>query len=191
MSAAPKMKITPEEYLRLERAAEFRTEYLHGEIFSMAGASGSHNYIAGNIYNFLRNAFKNGKCKVYMSDMRVSPNANGYFYPDVVVACNKIHFLDEKEDTLLNPIVIVEVLSKSTASFDRGDKFIEYRSIKSLRDYLLISQEKAMVEHHTRQADGWLLQERKQLSDQIQLASLNLSLGLDVIYEGVEFPEAK
>jgi len=187
MSAAPRQPITPEEYLRLERAAAYRTEYLHGEIFSMAGASSSHNYIAGNIYNFLRNAFKNGKCRVYMSDMRVSPNANGYFYPDVVVACNKIHFLDEKEDTLLNPTVIVEVLSKSTANFDRGDKFIEYRSIKSLRDYLLISQETTMVEHHARQTDGWLLQERKLLSDQITLASLNLSLGLDVIYEGIEF----
>lgn len=126
-----------------------------------------------------------------MSDMRVSPNAKGYFYPDVVVACNKIHFLDEREDTILNPTVVFEVLSKSTASYDRVDKFIEYRSIKSLRDYLLVSQETMMVEHHSRQADGWLLQERKQLSDHIQLASLNLSLGLDVIYEGVEFPEAK
>jgi Uma2 family endonuclease len=191
MSAAPKILLTTEEYLRQERGAEYRTEYLHGEVFAMAGANRRHNVIAGNIFAYLHAQLKGAPCQAYQSDMRVSPNANGYFYPDVVVACNKIHFLDEKEDTLLNPIVIVEVLSKSTASFDRGDKFIEYRSIKSLRDYLLISQEKAMVEHHTRQADGWLLQERKQLSDQIQLASLNLSLGLDVIYEGVEFPEAK
>lgn len=191
MSAAPKMLLTSEEYLRLERVAEFRTEYLQGEVYAMAGANHGHNVIAGNIFAFLHAQLKGTSCQAYQSDLRVSPNANGYFYPDVVVASNKVHFLDEKEDTLLNPTVIVEVLSKSTASFDRGETFIEYRSIKSLRDYLLISQEKAMVEHHTRQADGWLLQERKQLSDQIHLASLNLSLGLDVIYEGVEFPEAK
>lgn len=191
MSAAPRQPITPEEYLRLERAAANRTEYLHGDVFAMAGANRRHNVIAGNIFAFLHARLKGMPCQAYQSDMRVNPNANGYFYPDVVVACNKIHFLDEREDTLLNPTVIVEVLSKSTASYDRGDKFIEYRSIKSLRDYLLVSQETMMVEHHSRQADGWLLQERKQLSDHINLASLNLTLGLDVIYEGVEFPEAK
>lgn len=186
MSAAHRHLITPEEYLRLERAAEHRTEFLHGEVFAMAGASSSHNYIAGNIYNFFRNAFKNGNCKVYMSDMRVSPNADGYFYPDIVVACGKVHFLDEKEDTLLNPIVIVEVLSKSTSNYDHGDKFSEYRSSKTLRDYLLVSQDTAMVEHHTRQSDGWFLQDRKQLSDHVTLASLNLSLSLEVIYEGID-----
>lgn len=126
-----------------------------------------------------------------MSDMRVSPNADGYFYPDVVVACGKIHFLDEKEDTLLNPTVIVEVLSKSTSNYDHGDKFSEYRSSKTLRDYLLISQDTMMVEHHSRQLDGWLLQERKLLSDQVTLASLNLSLSLDIIYEGIDFPALK
>lgn len=191
MSASPRHLITPEEYLRLERAVEYRSEFLHGDIFAMAGTSSSHNYIAGNIYNFFRNALKNGNCKVYMADMRVSPNADGYFYPDVVVACGKIHFLDEKEDTLLNPTVIVEVLSKSTSNYDHGDKFSEYRTSKTLRDYLLVSQDSAMVEHHSKQPDGWLLQERKLLSDQIPLASLNLSLSLDVIYEGIDFTAPK
>jgi Uma2 family endonuclease len=119
MSAGPKMKLTPEEYLRLERAAEFRTEYLHGEVFAMAGANRRHNVIAGNIFAFLHAQLKGTPCQAYQSDMRVSPNANGYFYPDVVIACNKIHFLDENEDTLLNPTVIVEVLSEYTPHYNK------------------------------------------------------------------------
>src|SRR5579871_1994670 len=103
MSAAPKLKITPEEYLRMERAAEYRSEFLHGELLAMAGANRRHNIIAGNIFAYLHSRLKGTSCQAFHNDMRVSPNADGYFYPDVVVACGKIHFLDEKEDTLLNP----------------------------------------------------------------------------------------
>jgi Uma2 family endonuclease len=186
MSAAPRQRVTPEEYLRLERAAEYRSEYLHGEIYAMAGATGSHNYIAGNIYNFLRNAFKNGRCKVYMSDMRVSPNADAYFYPDVVVACDKIHFLNDREDNLLNPTVIFGVKSRGSSGYGHGNKFVEYRAIRSLRDYILVSRDRLLVEHHTRQGDKWVLEDHKQLSDQVTLASLNLAISLETMYEGVE-----
>lgn len=191
MSAAPKIKLTPEKYLKAERLAEFKSEYVAGEVFAMAGANLRHNIIAGNIFAFLHARLKGTPCKVFQNDMRVSPNADGYFYPDVVVAYGNIHFLDEKEDTLLNPTVIVEVLSKSTSNYDHGDKFSEYRTSKTLRDYLLVSQDTAMVEHHCKQTDGWLLQERKLLSDQISLASLNVSLSLEVIYEGIDFSAPK
>lgn len=158
MSAAPKIKLTPEEYLKAERLAEFKSEYANGEVFAMAAAKRSHNLLAGNLFSTLHGFLKNNPCEVFNSDMRVSPAGDQYFYPDVSVACSKLKFLGESEDTLLNAIVIVEVLSPSTANYDRVGKFIEYRKMQSLQDYVLVSQDQILVEHHVKQADGsWQL----------------------------------
>lgn len=189
MSAAPKVKITPAEYLEAERRAEFKSEFTHGEIFSMAGAGRNHNHLAGNLYSELHAFLKNNPCEVFNSDMRVSPTGDSYYYPDVSVACSKIKFLDNQQDTLLNPSVIIEVLSPSTADYDRGGKFVEYRKIASLQDYVLVSQDQILVEHHSRQSEGsWLLREYRKLSDTMTLSSLNLTIPLSVIYERVDIP---
>ncbi|MFT3881689.1 MAG: Uma2 family endonuclease [Gemmatales bacterium] len=188
MSAAPRKPLSPEEYLKAERLAEFKSEYIAGEAFAMAGAKRNHNHLSGNIYSQLRTLMPNGACEVFISEMRVSPNHDNYYYPDVAVACSKIKFLDNNKDTLLNPIVIVEVLSPSTATFDRGSKFFAYRQMPSLQDYILVSQDRVLIEHHARQPDGsWLLREYRQLSDLLRLDSLDISIPLTAIYERVEF----
>lgn len=188
MSAALKTLITPEDYLLLEQVAQSRSEFSNGEIYAMAGASRTHNKIAMNIASYLHGLMRGKPCEVYQSDMRVSPHASAYYYPDVVVACQKIHFLNEKEDTLLNPVVLFEVLSPSTSNYDRGEKFLACRTIKSLKDYVVISQDRVLVEHHRRQPDGWLLQERRTLQEVIRLESLSLEIPLQLIYDGLEVP---
>lgn len=188
MSAAAKRKITPEEYLKAERLAEFKSEYAGGEVFAMAGVKKNHDRVAGNIYSELHSFLKNNPCEVFSSDIRVSPTGDHYFYPDVTVACSKIKFLDDSQDTVLNAVVIVEVLSPSTAHYDRVGKFIEYRKMDSLQDYVLVSQDQVLVEHHVRQPDNsWLLREFRKLSDSITLASLSVTISLNTIYERVEF----
>ena len=177
MSAAAKTPLTPEQYLQAERLAEQKSEYVAGELFAMAGARRNHNHLAGNFYTELRSLMKAGTCEAFISDMRVSPGHDHYFYPDVTVACSKIKFLDDNKDTLLNPVVIVEVLSPSTAVYDRGGKFFAYRQMPSLQDYILVSQDRVLVEHHARQGDGsWLLREWHQLSDQLKPMSLSKEL---------------
>lgn len=188
MSAAPRKPLTPEEYLKAERLAEFKSEYIGGDAFAMAGGKFNHSCISSNIIRSTGNLLAAQSCKVLGSDMRVSPYADSYFYPDVSIACGQTKFLDDKKDTLLNPIVIVEVLSPSTATFDRGSKFFAYRQMPSLQDYILVSQDRVLVEHHARQADGsWLLREYRQLSDLLKLDSLGISVPLTAIYERVEF----
>ena len=140
MSSLPKARFTPEEYLALERQAEYRSEFFHGEIFAMAGASREHNLIAGNVSRELGNQLKGRPCETYQSDMRVKVSDTGlYTYPDVVVACGELAFEDDEVDTLLNPTLLIEVLSESTESYDRGKKFGYYRTIQSLAEYLLVA----------------------------------------------------
>ena len=147
MSTAAKSRHTPEQYLAIERAAVFRSEFFRGEMFAMVGASRKHNLIAGNIFGELRQQFKDRKCEVYQSDMRVKVNATGlHTYPDVVATCDEPRFEDNQVDTLVNPKVIVEVLSPSTELWDRGKKFEHYRNIPSLREYVLISHDHVLVE---------------------------------------------
>lgn len=182
---------TAEEYLTLEREAETKSEYDHGEIIPMPGASRKHNIIAICISAFLYMLFRKSSLEVYQSDMRVKVSDGGlYTYPDVVVADAPI-FEDAEVDTLLNPIVIFEVLSKSTEQRDRGDKFEQYRTINSLTDYILVSQDRCRVEQFTRQSDdSWLYRAYLEQSDSIHVASIDCELSLEDIYEKIEFTEA-
>jgi Uma2 family endonuclease len=190
MSAQPQLAyITPEEYLALEREAEYKSEYFNGEIFAMSGASTAHNQITMNVSAEIHTQFKKSPCRVYSNDMRVKVSPTGlYTYPDVVAICDKSRFDDEQKDTLLNPTVIIEVLSDSTASYDRDDKFKHYRrTLDSLMEYLLIAQDECHIEHYVRQGNNqWLLSETNDLQQVIKLSSINCQLALSDIYDKVE-----
>ncbi len=189
MSSRSKPRYTPEEYLATERRnAQQRSEYLAGEIFAMGGASERHNLIVTNIVRELSIQMKGQPCKVYSSDMRVKvASTDLYTYTDIVAPCGEAKFDDDQKDTLLNPILIIEVLSKSTEGYDRGEKFEHYRKLQSLAEYLLVSQEKPHVDHYVRQPyNQWLLSESSNLQDTIQLHSINCSLAIAEIYDKVE-----
>lgn len=187
MSRQIKPYITPEEYLELERKAEFKSEYLHGEVFAMTGASRKHNLIVGNIGGELRQQLKGKPCEVYPGEMRVKAPANlSYVYPDVVAVCEEPRFEDDHFDTLLNPTLVVEVLSKSTESYNRLAKSAYYRTIESLTEYLLVAQEEYRVEQYVRQADGrWLLSDVRSLESVIELKAIGCSLALHDIYDRI------
>jgi Uma2 family endonuclease len=185
MSAIPKQRYTPEEYLAIERNAEYKSEYLNGEIFAMSGASRKHNLISGNVYAALHGQLRKRKCEIYTGDMLVMVNDTGlYTYPDIAIVCDAPRFDDDMFDILLNPQVIIEVLSKSTESYDRGAKFAHYRTIDSLSDYLLISQDKLLVEHYIRhEKKSWLLSEYVSLEDVIRISSVGCELAIADMYE--------
>lgn len=189
MSANAKIYITPREYLINERKRDFKSEYWNGELYAMAGASERHNLITANVVADFHTQLRKRSCKVYPSDMRVKIPAMGlYTYPDVVVVCGKPQFEDEENDTLLNPTVVVEVLSKSTENYDRGRKFENYRRLDSLTEYLLIAQDRAYIEHYVRQGDNqWLLSETKELQDVIELPTIECKLALADVYDKVDF----
>lgn len=187
MSSQQKVHLSPEEYLVIERAAETRSEYFNGEMFAMVGASREHNLIVANITSELRQALKGSPCELYPTDMRVRVPATGlYTYPDVVVVCNEPLFEDEHVDTLLNPTLSVEVLSESTESYDRGKKFSNYRTIESLREYMLVAQDEYRIEQYLKQADGsWLFSETNSLPGQVQVLSIQCVLRLEEVYDRV------
>jgi len=179
--------LTPEEYLAFERKATTKHEYLNGQIVAMSGASFAHNFITVNIATHLNIQLMNGECRVATSDMRVKvTEIDAYFYPDVVVVCGEPVPEDNVFDTLLNPTVIVEVLSPSTETYDRGEKFEYYQQIASLKDYILISQDKVHIEHYCRQGAGWLQTEFQELSDVLSLRSIDCELRLQDVYRRVE-----
>jgi len=188
MSSQVKDYYTPEEYLALERQAVDKSEYFSGEIFAMTGASGRHNLVAGNVFAALHIQLRKRPCEIYPSNMLVKVSPTGlYTYPDVVIVCGEPLFDDEQKDTLVNPTVLVEVLSKSTASYDRGEKFEHYRKLKSLAEYLVIAQNKYHVEHYIRQPDNqWLLSETDEIQKTIHLPSIECDLTLADIYDKVE-----
>jgi Uma2 family endonuclease len=181
--AAEKRAITPAEYLALERSSPEKHEYCDGEIFAMAGASEAHDLIVANVVGELRAALRHRPCKVYPSDMRLKVPATGlYTYPDASALCGLAELEDTEVDTLLNPAVIVEVLSASTEDYDRGTKFKNYRSIPSFREYVVVSQAEVLVEHHVRQADGsWLMREHR-AGERFELAALGCGLAVDELY---------
>ncbi|MDQ3684127.1 MAG: Uma2 family endonuclease [Acidobacteriota bacterium] len=199
MSSQTKTFITPEEYLAIERQAETRSEYFNGEMFptnsvrrehdalGMTGASRRHNLIAGNIFAALHRQLSERPCEVYPSDMRVCISATGlYTYPDVVVVCGEPKLQDSYLDTLLNPVVIVEVLSGSTEAYDRGRKFEHYQQIESLREYILVAQGPYRVEQFVRQsAAQWLYSEARRPEDVIELGSIECELALKDVYAKV------
>ena len=190
MSLQPKTYLTPEEYLAIERKAESKSEYFHGEMFAMAGASERHVLIVTNVVAELRGQPRHRPCTVYSTDLRVRVSPTGlYTYPDVVVVCGQPQFADDQKDTLLNPTLIVEVLSESTKDYDRGGKFEHYRTLTSLREYVLIDQDKYHVEHFVRQPENrWLLSETNRLGDTIRLPSIDCDLALAEVYDKVELP---
>jgi Uma2 family endonuclease len=189
MSSQPTTRLTPEEYLARERVAETRSEYYQGEVYLMTGASRNHNLITINVVSALHSQLRGRPCELYASDMRVKVSRTGlYTYPDVVVVCGRPRFDDEHKDTLLNPNVLVEVLSPSTEAYDRGAKFQQYRKLESLTDYLLIAQDSHHIEHFVRQQDDqWLLSEATSQDAIIHLDSIGCDLALGLVYEKIEF----
>ena len=188
MPLQPQQRYSPQEYLELERKAEYKSEYFAGEIFAMSGASERHNLIVMNVAAALHTQFRGRPCKVYASDMRVKVSPTGlYTYPDVVAVCEEVQLEDDQLDTLLNPTVLVEVLSKSTEAYDRGDKAGHYRKLSSLAEYVLISQDKHHIEHYARQPDNhWLLSEASDLKETLVLPSVNASLVLSDVYDRID-----
>ena len=182
--------LTPEQYLEIERKAEFKSEYYQGEMFLMGGAREAHNLIVFNLAGVIGVQLRKRRCRAYVNDMRVCVNATGmYTYPDAVVVCGEPQFLDETRDTLLNPSLIVEVLSPSTEFCDRVRKFEHYRAVQSVSEYLVVSSERVSAELYTRQPDGrWLLTTASRMEDSLDLQSVGVHLALADLYEKVEFP---
>ncbi len=190
MTAIPKVRLTAAEYLSIERKAETRSEFFAGEMFAMSGAGREHNLISLNIGGELREKLKDRACEVYTTDMRVRVSTGLYTYPDVVVACGNPRFEDDHVDILLNPIVLIEVLSESTADYDRGTKFKHYRQIPSLREYVLVDQTVAQIEQFVRDDDGkWALTEIAGLENTLSLDSIGCQIPLSEIYRKVTFPQ--
>lgn len=186
-------RLSEADYLRVEREADFRSEYFDGEMFAMAGGTRAHSLIATNLLRELSSRLKDTDCVTYNTDLRIKVEATGLLtYPDVSIACGEQRFLDETEDTLLNPTVIIEVLSDSTEAYDRGKKFEHYRQLRSLQEYLLVSQKEPRLEQFVRQANGeWTLKEAAGLNAEIQLNSLGIVLRLAEVFAKVQFPPAR
>lgn len=189
MSALPKKTLTPEKYLEIERAAEFKSEFHDGEMFAMAGTNRRHSFIVGDFGGALRTRFKGGACEVHTTEIRVRVKEDGlYTYPDVVAVCGRPEFLDETEDTLLNPQLIIEVLSKSTEDYDRGKKFLLYRGLESLREYVLVRPDAPHIEQYQKEDSfRWTMVETIGLDRTIHLTSVGCDIPLTEIYERVEF----
>lgn len=181
---------TTEAYLDYERSTDLRHEFIAGQVYAMAGASERHNQIASAFHYTLYGQLMERPCQVFQSDMRVQAAADVFFYPDLVVVCGQAQYKDETRDTLLNPVVIIEVLSPSTEDYDRGRKFTFYRRITTLQDYVLVSQKLLQVEHYSRQgADTWMLTDFSQPEDTLHLPAAGCTLSLADIYRGVRFEE--
>lgn len=182
--------ITPDEYLKMERHSETKHEYFNGRIYAMTGASEAHNTIAGNLIGILYAEVIDKGCRVYPGDMRVKVSPTGlYTYPDVTVVCGKPQTEKNELDTLLNPILLVEILSPSTAEYDRSEKFRHYRTLKSLQDYLLVSQDRVWVEHYTLRAGEWIYNDATTLDALLNLPSINTNLPLAKVYQNVNFED--
>lgn len=190
MAALPKKQWTVEDYLAFERSSEDRHEYLNGEIYLMTGASRNHNLIVLNTAASLHSQLRDRPCEIYASDMRVRTGQRGYVYPDVVVVRGEPQLEDGELDTLLNPTVIIEVLSSSTEQYDRGQKFHQYRALPSVQEYVLIAQELARIEVYRRQEQGqWLYTATTTPDDLIELTSIDAKLSLTDVYARVTFTE--
>jgi Uma2 family endonuclease len=189
MSAIPKTKLTSAEYLEFERKSEIKHEYFNGEIFVMSGAKRNHNKVATNINGLVWQHLKGKNCESYSNDMRVFvPKTGLYTYPDLVVVCGEPLFQDNVFDTLLNPVLLIEVLSETTESYDRGKKFQHYRSIESLEEYVLVSQTEARIEKYVKHGDGfWLLSEAVGLDSEIEFSSIECRIALAEVYDKIEF----
>jgi Uma2 family endonuclease len=186
-SVQPPLRMSPEEYLAFDRASELKHEYVNGEVRAMTGASLRHVRIVANVTVRLASVLNPRGCDVLPSDMRVrAPGMATYLFPDITVLCGEAEMADEQMDILLNPTLVVEVLSPSTSDYDRGDKWDKYRRIPSLREYVLIWQDRMHVERYTRQGDHfWLFAEVSQPGERLELESVGCVLEVSGIYDGV------
>ncbi|HKR00210.1 MAG TPA: Uma2 family endonuclease [Pyrinomonadaceae bacterium] len=187
MSTQPNIYLSPEEFLALERQAEYKSEYFDGVVYALAGASERHNLITLNAAADLVLQLRGRSCRVYSNDMKVRlPDSRKFFYPDVVVVCGEPRFHDERTDVLLNPVLIIEVLSESTEAFDRGGKFQAYQRLESLQEYILISQIKPVAEQYVRQSETiWKYTAAIGLESSLTLPSIECTLGLSTVYDKV------
>jgi Uma2 family endonuclease len=184
-------KLTEEQYLALERAAEFKSEYFDREMFAMSGRSMQHARLQQNLTTELSIALRGGRCEAFGSDLRVRVSSRMYTYPDVSVVCRKPLLADDRQDVLLNPVAVFEVLSPSTEKYDRGLKLQRYRTITTLQDYILVSQSELRIEQYTRQENNlWILRDYESLDEELTIASIGVSLPMRRIYDRVEFPAA-
>ncbi len=194
MSALSKSSLSPAQYLEIERASlDCKHEYYRGEMFAMGGASRQHNRATANLTGLIHAALRHSHCEVLGSDMRVKVDATGlYTYPDLTITCEKPEFEDKNLDTLLNPQVIFEVLSKSTEAYDRGKKFGHYRSLPSLKEYFLVSQDRPQIDRFFLSDGGdWRFSDASGLDASITIAAIDLVLPLREVYARVEFESAE
>jgi Uma2 family endonuclease len=182
-------RITPQEYLIRDRQASCKSEFHQGEVFAIGGGSANHSLIAANFVREAGNALKDKSCTVFNSDLRVQVRSTGlYTYPDATIVCGEREFDDDQRDTIINPTVIVEVLSDSTEKYDRGKKANHYRQIASLKELLLITQGRPHVERFTRQPNGdWMFHEQYDLSADFELKSLGIFVAISELYRGLKF----
>lgn len=190
MSAIPKTYFTEDEYLALERETDYRSEYYRGEIFAMAGASNEHNLIVNNLNFHLFTHLRGRGCRMYTFEMRLRINATRlYTYPDGMIVCGKSLYADEHVDTIVNPLILIEVLSDSTESYDKGKKFDHYRQVPTVQEYILISQDIPQIERRVRVSDTeWRLQVYDGLEAVLPLEAIDTSITLAQVYLDIEFP---
>src|SRR5215472_5743518 len=188
MSSLPHLRITEEEYLALERAAEFKSEYFDGQIVAMSGASRWHVAVTQNIARQLGNRLEQEPCDVGTNDMKVRVSHRSYMYPDVVITCGEPRFADDEQDVLLNPQVLIEILFPSTERYDRGLKAAHYRTIPSLQQYVLVWQTEPRIEILTKQTSGdWLLHEVVGIDSICPFESLKCEVPMNEIYRRIRF----
>jgi Uma2 family endonuclease len=185
----PRLKFqTVEEYLAFEDASLEKHEYYQGEIFAMAGASFSHNQIVGNTLVDIGQHLRNKSCQVFPSDLKVQVEANSLFtYPDITILCDKPAFIENRTDTITNPTIIIEVLSPSTMDYDRAGKFILYRALPSLKEYILISSTEHRFEKFVRQGENWLLSEVRSPEEIVTIDTIGFQIALSELYRNVDF----
>lgn len=193
MQLIAKQYYTPEEYLELEATADYKSEYIGGQIIAMAGASINHNRISLNLSSGLNFAFKNQNYEVFMGDMRLwIPQKLIYTYPDVIIIADEPEFVNNRTDTITNPQVVIEVLSQSTKGYDREDKFAAYRTIPTFQEYLLIDQNRIHVEQFSKTGKKrWNLREYDEEDENISLEIVSFEISLQDLYNKVKFPPIK
>lgn len=185
-SAPAAERVTPEEYLARERRAEFKSEYRDGEIVAMSGASLAHIRINANLMRHLGNQLDGTPCEALGQDLKIRATTRRYSYPDVTIVCGEPDFLDENQDVATNPTVIFEILSNSTEAYDRGEKFTAYQQRKTLREYVLVAQDRFSVEHYTRQENGmWLYESLDRPDARLILSAVGCEVALGDIYSRV------
>ncbi len=181
-----KERISIEEYFAREDVSEHRSEYYCGDVFAMAGGTPNHNRITLNLASLLNLQFREGSCEAFASDLRVQVEKDIHYTPDIAVVCGDIKFAEGRSDTIVNPVVIVEVLSESTKDYDRGSKFTAYRNIETLTDYLLVEQDSVHIEYFSKESDGtWRLREYFSAEEVVEIKSVKAIIVVKEIYERV------